>query len=78
MQPEGLPLGLKFVGDIPFILFGGIGRAINQNVNENYEKGKKILETIDIDEYDKKVRKTYKPKWHESARKASKVLRKLK
>jgi len=78
MQPEGLPLGLKLVGSLPFILFGGIGRAINANVNINYEKGWEIFQKLDIDEYDKKVRETYKPVWHESAKKASTVLRELK
>ena len=41
---------------------------------ENYEKGREILKTVDMDEYDKKVRATYKPKWHDSHRKASRAL----
>jgi hypothetical protein len=76
-QPEGLPLGFKFLGSLPFLLFGGTGRAINSNIKNNFEAGKKILETISLEEYDKKVRKNYKPKWHESAMKASRVLDKI-
>lgn len=77
-QPEGIPIGFKFLASLPFLMFRGTGRAINKNILENYEEGKKILETIDLDEYDKKVRKTYKPHWHDSARKASKVLDSMK
>lgn len=77
MQPEGLPYGMKLLASLPFILFGGTGRAINASVKANYEKGKKILEKIDIEEYDKKIRKTYKPKWIESAKKATKVLEEM-
>ena len=59
-------------------MFGGTGRAINKNIKANYEEGLEILKTISLEEYDKKVRKTYKPKWHDSAIKASRVLDSLK
>ena len=45
---------------------------------KNFNEGKKIIEKLDLDEYDKKVRLTYRPPWHDSARKASRVLEKLK
>ena len=77
-QPEGLPIGLKLLGSIPFLLFRGTGRAINMNIKMNFEEGKKILDSIDLETYDKEVRKTYKPRWHDSAIKASRVLDKIK
>jgi hypothetical protein len=73
-QPEGLPRGFKFIASLPFLMFRGTGRAINTNIRMNYEKGREILKTVDMDEYDKKVRATYKPKWHDSHRKASRAL----
>jgi len=76
-QPEGLPIGFKFLMTLPFLMFRGTGRAINQNIRKNYEKGKKMLETLDLDTYDREIRKTYQPRWHDSARKASRVLDKL-
>ncbi len=77
-QPEGLPLGFKFMASLPFMMFRGTGRAINKNILKNFIEGKKIIEKIDIDEYDRKVRLTYRPHWHDSARKASRVLEKIK
>lgn len=77
-QPEGLPWGFRLIGSLPFLMFRGTGRAINKNIKENYEKGKKLLEKVDMDEYDKKIRETYTPKWHDSAKIASKVLRDMK
>lgn len=77
-QPEGLPIGFKFFMSLPFMMFRGTGRAINKNIKENYEKGRKMLESMDIEEYDRNIRKTYKPRWHDSARKASRVLDRLK
>ncbi len=76
-QPEGLPIGFKFLMTLPFLMFRGTGRAINLSIKNNYEKGLKILERINLDEYDKEIRKTYKPRWHDSARKASRVLDKI-
>jgi hypothetical protein len=73
-HPEGLPIGFRFLGNLPFLLFKGTGRAINKNIKLNYEEGLRILDNIDLYKYDKEIRKTYKPKWHDSARKASKVL----
>ena len=73
-QPEGLPLGFRLLGSLPFLMFGGTGRAINKNIRANYEEGLEILKTISLEEYDREIRKTYKPKWHDSARKASRVL----
>jgi hypothetical protein len=58
-------------------MFRGTGRAINKNIFSNYEKGRKMMETLSFEEYDKKVRKTYKPQWRDSAQKASRVLDKL-
>ena len=55
-------------------MFGGTGRAINKNIRANYEEGLDILKTISLEEYDREIRKTYRPKWHDSARKASRVL----
>jgi len=77
-QPEGLPIGFKFLATLPFLMFRGTGRAINKNILKNYLEGKKIVDKIDLDEYDKKARLNYKPHWHDSARKASRVLEKLK
>ena len=76
-QPEGLPLGFKLLGSLPFLLFRGTGRAINTNIKTNFEKGKNILESIELEEYDRLARKKYKPHWHDSARKASRDLEKL-
>ena len=76
-QPEGLPIGFKFFMTLPFLMFRGTGRAINKNIRSNYEEGRRMMESLDFDEYDKKVRETYKPHWHDSARKASRVLDKL-
>jgi len=76
-QPEGLPIGFKFFMTLPFLLFRGTGRAINLSIRKNYEAGVKMLEHMDLEEYDKEIRKTYKPRWHDSARKASRVLDKL-
>ena len=50
---------------------------INKNIRGNFEKGKRMLEDMDLDEYDEEIRKTYKPRWHDSARKASRVLDRL-
>lgn len=77
-QPEGLPLGFKFLASLPFYMFRGTGRAINKNILNNFIEGKKIIDNIDLDEYDRKARLTYRPHWHDSARKASRVLEKLK
>jgi len=77
IRPEGLPFGIKFIAGLPFKFFGGTGRAINSSVKANYEKGKKIFEKISIDEYDRNIRKTYKPKWASSGKRASKVLAEL-
>lgn len=76
-MPEGLPIGFRFFMSLPFMMFRGTGRAINSNILINYRKGVEMLKDMDIDEYDKNIRKTYKPRWHDSARKASKVLEKL-
>jgi hypothetical protein len=76
-QPEGLPIGFKFLMTLPFLMFRGTGRAINLNIKKNYEQGLKLLEQIEIEEYDREVRKTYQPRWHDSARKASRVLDKI-
>ncbi len=76
-KPEGLPIGFKFFMSLPFFLFRGTGRAINKNIRGNFEKGKKMLEHMDLDEYDRLIRKTYKPRWHDSAKKASRVLDRL-
>ena len=77
-QPEGIPLGFRFVGSLPFMMFRGTARAINTNIKMNFEEGFEMLKNLDIDEYDKQVRKTYKPQWHDSAVKASRVLDSLK
>ena len=53
---------------------GGSG----SNILSNYNKGVELIKDINIDEYDKEIRKSYRPKWHDSAQKASKVLRELK
>jgi len=76
-QPEGLPIGFKFLMTLPFVMFHGTGRAINLNIRKNYEEGRKMLEHLDLDEYDREIRKTYQPKWHDSARTASRVLDEL-
>jgi len=77
MQKEGLPLGLKLIGSLPFILFGGTGRAINASVKANLEEGQRRLEDTTLEEYDRKIRETYTPKWIESAQKATRVLDEL-
>jgi len=76
--PEGLPIGFRFFMSLPFMMFRGTGRAINSNILSNYNKGVELLKDLDIHEYDAMIRKTYRPKWHDSAKKASKVLHDLK
>jgi len=36
-----------------------------------------MFENMNLDKYDKEIRKTYKPRWHDSARTASRVLDRL-
>lgn len=76
--PEGLPIGFRFFMSLPFMMFHGTGRAINSNILSNYKKGVELLKDINLDKYDKEIRKTYRPKWHDLAQKASKVLHELK
>lgn len=77
MQPEGLPLGFRTLVGIPFRIFRGTGRSINRSIQANYEKGREVLAKISLEDYDREIRKTYKPRWRESARIASRVLREM-
>ena len=78
MRIEGLPYGLKFLGSLPFRVFGGAGRAINTNISLTLDKGREILNEMSFEEYDKKIRKSYKPHWATSKQKASNVFQSLK
>lgn len=78
MRIEGLPFGLKFLGSLPFRVFAGAGRAINTSLLETIEKGREILNKMDIKEYDDKIRKTFKPHWATSKQKATNVLQSIK
>jgi len=73
-QPEGLPLGFQFLMSLPFLMFGGTGRAINKSIQANYEEGLRLMEHMSFEEYDKEIRKSYTPHWHDSQRTASRVL----
>jgi hypothetical protein len=75
--PEGLPIGFRFFMSLPFMMFRGTGRSINSNIFSNYQKGVELLKDLNLEEYDKNIRKTYRPKWHDSAKKASEVLERL-
>lgn len=75
---EGLPWGLHIFGSLPFIMFKGTGRALNKSIQANYKKGKKLFEQIDdIEEYNKRIRKKYKPKYRDSGQKARKILNEI-
>jgi hypothetical protein len=76
-QPEGLPIGFHFFMSLPFFMFRGTGRAINKSIQSNYEAGLRMMESMDFDEYDKEIRKTYTPRWHDSKKTASRVLDRL-
>jgi hypothetical protein len=78
MRIEGLPYGLKFLGSLPFRVFAGAGRAINTSISNTLDKGREILSKTTIDEYDSEIRKTFKPHWATSKKKASRVLQNIK
>ncbi len=75
---EGLPLVFKVLAGLPFTIFKGTGRAINLAVQGHYDSGKKILENMSLEEYDKMAKKTYKPQWTESGSIASRILKDMK
>ena len=78
MRIEGLPYGLKFLGSLPFRVFAGAGRAINSTISLALDKGREILNEMSIEEYDKKIRKSYKPRWATAKQKATNVFQSLK
>jgi len=78
MRIEGLPYGLKFLGSLPFRVFAGAGRAINSSISLALDKGREILNEMSIEEYDKKIRKSYKPHWATAKQKANNVFQSLK
>ena len=78
MRIEGLPYGLKFLGSLPFRVFAGAGRAINSTISLALDKGREILKEMSIEEYDKKIRKSYKPRWATAKQKATNVFQSLK
>ena len=78
MRIEGLPYGLKFLGSLPFRVFSGAGRAINFNLSLTLDKGREILKEMSFEEYDKKIRKSFKPHWATSKQKATDVFKRLK
>ena len=78
MRIEGLPYGLKFLGSLPFRVFAGAGRAINSTISLALDKGREILNEMSIEEYDKKIRKSYKPHWATAKQKATNVFQSLK
>lgn len=61
MRVESLPLGLGMASKILMEKIAPSSvKKINNSILKQYEKGKKILEEIGEEEYDKKVRKGYK------------------
>ncbi|RLF44493.1 MAG: hypothetical protein DRN29_08335 [Thermoplasmata archaeon] len=63
MRMESLPLGLGMASKILMKKIApGTVATINKSILQQIEKGRKILEEMGEEEYDKKARKTFKPK----------------